>query len=186
MRLCAAGAPTPRGCSSDSFICSGCGDPHFIHRFYPTGHEPPPSHHPQRWPHGLETAAAIMQAGLEVLVLTRARLSHDLEPVPPATRFFITRPHRHRRMLDHQCRQEKTTREEYLAYLRSVVDTLGIDVRTHEVHSSTVCRIVSHLRFQPGQVDRSNWPAVRSPSPPRHGSCAEAGHSALPTSAMIS
>ena len=87
-------------------------------------------------PIGLETAAAIMRAGLEVLVLDSGPIGATIwNQFPPATRFFSSPD----RIAIAGCAlsdpgQEKTTRESYLAYLRGVVDTLGLDVRTfHDV-----------------------------------------------------
>ncbi|MCH2149520.1 MAG: NAD(P)-binding domain-containing protein [Phycisphaerales bacterium] len=87
-------------------------------------------------PIGLETASAIMRTGRTVIVLDAGPIGATIwNQFPPATRFFSSPD----RIEIAGCSltsagQEKTSREDYLAYLRSVVDTLGIDVRTfHEV-----------------------------------------------------
>ena len=110
-------------------------------------------------PIGLETAAAIMQAGLEVLVLDSGPIGATIwNQFPPATRFFSSPD----RIAIAGCSitnagQEKTTREEYLAYLRSVVDTLGIDVRTfHEVqriHRKSDCFALEISTRSGGQIE---------------------------------
>jgi len=87
-------------------------------------------------PIGLETAAALSHAGLPVVVVDSGPIGATIwNQFPPATRFFSSPD----RIAIAGCAltdagQEKTSREEYLAYLRGVVDTLGLDVRTfHQV-----------------------------------------------------
>jgi thioredoxin reductase (NADPH) len=87
-------------------------------------------------PIGLETASAILRTGREVVVVDAGPIGATIwNQFPPATRFFSSPD----RIAIAGCSltdagQEKTSREDYLAYLRSVVDTVGLDVRTfHEV-----------------------------------------------------
>ena len=92
-------------------------------------------------PIGLEIAAHLGRAGTECLVLDGGPIGATIDRLfPPATRFFsspdrveiagITCP---------TIAQEKATREEYLAYLRQVVDTLNLKVRTyHHVEAGRV------------------------------------------------
>ena len=83
-------------------------------------------------PIGLETAAALLEHGRQVLVLDSGAIGSTIASLfPPATRFFSS-PDRLEiaGMTLPTVEQEKATREEYLAYLRGVVDSRSIPVRT--------------------------------------------------------
>lgn len=83
-------------------------------------------------PIGLETAAGLQAGGHTVLVLDEGPIGSTIATLfPPTTRFFSS-PDR-LEIAGIACptvAQEKATREEYLAYLRGVVDTLSIPIRT--------------------------------------------------------
>ena len=87
-------------------------------------------------PIGIETASALQRAGLETCIVEAGPIGATIATqFPPATRFFSS-PDRLAiaGMALSTLGQEKPTREEYLAYLRSVVATHELDVRTfHEV-----------------------------------------------------
>jgi len=87
-------------------------------------------------PIGIETASALQQAGLETCIVEAGPIGATISTqFPPATRFFSS-PDRLAiaGIAISTLGQEKPTREEYLAYLRSVVATHELDVRTfHEV-----------------------------------------------------
>lgn len=91
-------------------------------------------------PIGLEIAASLQMAGNDCLVLDSGSIGSTIDRLfPPNTRFFSS-PER-LQIAGVACstvEQEKITREEYLCYLRQVVDTIGLDVRTfHHVESVT-------------------------------------------------
>jgi len=85
-------------------------------------------------PIGLETAACLQRAGVDVSCLDAGpvgRTIHDL--FPPGTRFFSSPERLSIAGFDLPVTmQEKPTREEYLAYLRSVVASLDLSVHLHE------------------------------------------------------
>lgn len=92
-------------------------------------------------PIGLEIAAHLDRAGSECVVLDGGPIGSTIDRLfPPATRFFSS-PDR-LELAGIACptiAQEKASREEYLAYLRQVVDTTGLQVRTfHQVDSARV------------------------------------------------
>lgn len=84
-------------------------------------------------PIGLELAVALKQAGVDYVQFDAKQIGHTISWFPPQTRFFssndriaiagvpLTTPD-----------QNKATREQYLAYLRGVVEQYGLDVRTYE------------------------------------------------------
>ena len=87
-------------------------------------------------PIGLEVCAALRAADIDSVVLDSGPIGATIiDLFPPSTRFFSSPD----RLEIAGCAfagtgQEKSTREEYLAYLRSVVSTRSLDVRTfHEV-----------------------------------------------------
>ena len=84
-------------------------------------------------PIGLETAAALRKAGLETLNLDRGPIGSQIVNFPPATRWF-SGPERIAiaGVPLETTAQEKATREEYLAYLRTVVRLRELPVRTFE------------------------------------------------------
>ena len=84
-------------------------------------------------PIGLETAVVLAAEGHDVLTVDRGPVGATiLRTFPPNTRFF-TSPER-LQIRGHSIQtvaQEKLTGEEYLAYLRALVQTTGIRVRTY-------------------------------------------------------
>lgn len=85
-------------------------------------------------PVGLEVAAALQADGLHTLVLDAGAIGQTIAALfPPQTRFFSS-PERLEigGVAMALPNQEKPTGEEYLAYLRSVVLTLDLQVRTFE------------------------------------------------------
>ncbi|MEE2680773.1 MAG: NAD(P)-binding domain-containing protein [Planctomycetota bacterium] len=84
-------------------------------------------------PIGLETAIELGRAGIDALVVDAGAIGQQILDFPPATRWFssperlgiggipFTTP-----------AGEKGTREQYLAYLRSVVDAFGLEVATYQ------------------------------------------------------
>ncbi|MDG1898309.1 MAG: NAD(P)-binding domain-containing protein, partial [Phycisphaerales bacterium] len=92
-------------------------------------------------PIGLEIAASLQIAGNDCIVLDSGAIGSTIDRLfPPNTRFFSS-PER-LEIAGVACstvEQEKITREEYLCYLRQVVDTVGIDIRTFH-HVETIHR----------------------------------------------
>jgi thioredoxin reductase (NADPH) len=85
-------------------------------------------------PIGLETAAALCEEGLRVLVVDAGPVGATIaRTFPPQTRFF-TSPERLaiRGWPVASTTQEKTTGEEYLAFLRAFVTGKGLHVRTFQ------------------------------------------------------
>lgn len=84
-------------------------------------------------PIGVETAVTLAAEGHDVLTIDRGPVGATiLRTFPPDTRFF-TSPER-LEIRGHRIQtvtQEKLTGEEYLAYLRAIVQTTGIRVRTY-------------------------------------------------------
>ena len=83
-------------------------------------------------PIGLETAACLLAHEHPVLVLDSGPIGSTIASLfPPSTRFFSS-PDRLEiaGIRNPTWAQEKANREEYLSYLRGVVDTLSIPVRT--------------------------------------------------------
>ena len=84
-------------------------------------------------PIGLETAYALSEKGHSVVVLDAGAVGSQIMRFPPTVRFFSS-PERIAiaNVPLESVAQEKTSREEYLAYLRSVVTLRGLSVRTYE------------------------------------------------------
>ena len=85
-------------------------------------------------PIGLETAATLQKAGLPVTCVDEGPIGGTIYSLfPPLTRFFSSPERLAIAGIDLQVpAQEKATREEYLAYLRSVALTCSIPVKTYE------------------------------------------------------
>ncbi|MCH2154168.1 MAG: NAD(P)-binding domain-containing protein [Phycisphaerales bacterium] len=85
-------------------------------------------------PIGLETAATLQEAGLSVTCVDEGPIGGTIYSLfPPMTRFFSSPERLAIAGIDLQvAAQEKATREEYLAYLRSVVQTRALPVKTYE------------------------------------------------------
>ncbi len=84
-------------------------------------------------PIGLETAIALKRVGAEYLHLEAGQIAQTVTWYPHQTRFFSS-PERIAisGLPLHTTDQSKATREEYLAYLRCVVQQMELDVRTYE------------------------------------------------------
>jgi thioredoxin reductase (NADPH) len=105
-------------------------------------------------PIGLETAYELRQAGLSTLNIDRAALGNQIMEFPPGVRFFSS-PERIAiagvplQTVD----QEKASREEYLAYLRTVVLMHELPIRTFEEVRSIeggVGGFITHTRTSSG------------------------------------
>ena len=85
-------------------------------------------------PIGLETTAHLKRMGVDVTCVDAGPLGGTIFSFfPPNTRFFSSPERLAIAGIDLQIpAEEKATREDYLAYLRSVAMTLDLPVRTHE------------------------------------------------------
>ena len=104
-------------------------------------------------PIGIETASALQKAGLKTCIVEAGPIGATIaSQFPPDTRFFSSPDRLAIAGIAIPTRgQEKPTREEYLAYLRSVVATHELDVRTfHEVQrierAEDCHRVEMHMR----------------------------------------
>ena len=96
-------------------------------------------------PVGIEVAWHLQQARIEVLHVDAGSIGHTIERFfPPSTRFFSSPERLAIAGIDIPLStQEKLTGEAYLAYLRSVVVTRNLPIRT-------CCRVVSAERVNGG------------------------------------
>src|SRR5437868_10723808 len=84
-------------------------------------------------PIGLELAVALKRAGVDYLHFDAKQIGYTISWFPPQTKFFSS----NERIaiagvpLDTPD-QNKATREQYLAYLRTIVREFALDVRTYE------------------------------------------------------
>jgi len=84
-------------------------------------------------PIGLELAAALKRVGIDYLHFDKRQIGQMIYWFPPETRFFSSNDRIAIAGIPLQTRdQSKATREEYLAYLRSVALALDLKVRTYE------------------------------------------------------
>ncbi len=84
-------------------------------------------------PIGLELAACLKTAGIEPLHLDAGQIGHTLTWWPRQTHFFSTTERLALAGIPIQSsHQERITGEEYLAYLRAVVEQFDLRVRTYE------------------------------------------------------
>jgi thioredoxin reductase (NADPH) len=84
-------------------------------------------------PIGLELAAALTRAGVDYLHLEAKQIGHTFTWWPRNTCFFSTMERIEIAGIPIQnTMQQRTTGEEYLAYLRSVVEQLDLQVNTYE------------------------------------------------------
>jgi thioredoxin reductase (NADPH) len=84
-------------------------------------------------PIGLELAAALKEAGVDYLHFEARQIGHTFTWWPRNTYFFSTTERIEIAGIPIQnLAQQRTTGEEYLAYLRSVVEQLDLQVRTYE------------------------------------------------------
>ena len=84
-------------------------------------------------PIGLEIAVALKRAGLSYLHFDSRQIGHTISWFAPRTRFFSSNERIAIAGVPLQIPdQSKASREEYLAYLRGVVEQFDLDVRTYE------------------------------------------------------
>lgn len=84
-------------------------------------------------PIGLELAVGLKRAGIEYIHLEARQIGYTISWFPPQTRFFSSNARIAIAGIPLQTPdQAKATREEYLAYLRSVVEQFDLEVRTYE------------------------------------------------------
>lgn len=84
-------------------------------------------------PIGIETAVALQEAGLRVVLFEAGQIGSAIMRWPPHTRFFSTPEHVAIAGLPvHSLDQRPITGEEYLAYLRTVVEFYDLDLHNYE------------------------------------------------------
>jgi thioredoxin reductase (NADPH) len=84
-------------------------------------------------PIGIELAVALKRAGIDCLHLEAGQVGQVMFRWPPMTRWFSSSERISIAGVPIQTvSQEKCTREDYLAYLRSVVVQFDLDIRTYE------------------------------------------------------
>src|SRR5690348_7740945 len=84
-------------------------------------------------PIGLELAVAFRQAGVQYLQLDARQIGHTISTFAPQTRFFSSSDRIAIAGVPLQTSdQNKCSREQYLAYLRSVVQQFDLHINTHE------------------------------------------------------
>ena len=84
-------------------------------------------------PIGLEMAAGLKRAGIQYVHLEKGQIAQTITRFPPQTRFFSSADRI--AIADvpvPTVDQPKCTREEYLAYLRSIVSRFDLEIRTYE------------------------------------------------------
>jgi thioredoxin reductase (NADPH) len=84
-------------------------------------------------PIGIEMAVALKKAGISYVHLDASQVGHTISWFAPGTHFFSSSERIAIAGVPlHTADQAKATREEYLAYLRSVVQQFGLVIRTYE------------------------------------------------------
>src|SRR5438105_15423657 len=84
-------------------------------------------------PIGIELAVALKRAGIDYLHFDAKQIGYTISWFPPQTRFFSSNERIAIAGVPLQTTdQGKCTREQYLAYLRSVVQEFDLEVRTYE------------------------------------------------------
>lgn len=84
-------------------------------------------------PIGLELAVALKKAGLRALHFDSRQIGYTVSWFAPQTRFFSSNDRIAIAGVPLQIAdQSKASREEYLAYLRSIVEQFDLDIRTYE------------------------------------------------------
>src|SRR3954467_15109650 len=84
-------------------------------------------------PIGLEWAVALKKAGVDYLQFDAKQIGYTISWFPPQTRFFSSNDRIAIAGVPLQTPdQNKSTREQYLAYLRSVVQQFDLRVNTYE------------------------------------------------------
>ena len=84
-------------------------------------------------PIGLELAVALKQAGIDYVQIDAGQIGSTIEWYPPQMLFHSSSDRLSLAGMPIQtANQQKITREEYLAYLRALVQNFGLTVRTYE------------------------------------------------------
>ncbi len=84
-------------------------------------------------PIGVELAAALKRASVDYVQFESGQIAQTIYEFAPQMRFFSSSQRIQLAAIPIQTTdQSKCTREEYLAYLRSLVQQLGLEVRTYE------------------------------------------------------
>src|SRR3954463_11346689 len=84
-------------------------------------------------PIGLELAVALKRAGIDYLQFDAKQIGYTISWFPPQTRFFSSNERIAIAGVPLQTPdQGKCTREQYLAYLRGIVQEFGLKVNTYE------------------------------------------------------
>ena len=84
-------------------------------------------------PIGLELAVALKQAGIDYVQIDAGQIGSTIEWYPPQMLFHSSSDRLALAGLPIQtANQQKVTREEYLAYLRALVQNFGLSIRTYE------------------------------------------------------
>src|SRR3954466_15414920 len=84
-------------------------------------------------PIGIELAVGLKRAGFDYLHFDAKQIGYTISWFAPQTRFFSSNERIAIAGVPLQTPdQGKCTREQYLAYLRSVVEQFGLEVRTYE------------------------------------------------------
>src|SRR5438270_7330106 len=84
-------------------------------------------------PIGLELAVALKRAGIDYLHFDAKQIGYTISWFAPATRFFSSNERIAIAGVPLQTAdQSKATREDYLAYLRSLVEQFDLEVQTYE------------------------------------------------------
>jgi len=92
-------------------------------------------------PIGLELAASLKRAGVDYLHFEAKQIGHTFTWWPRNTYFFSTTERIEIAGIPIQnMAQQRTTGEEYLVYLRSVVEVLDLQVQTYEPVTGIECR----------------------------------------------
>src|SRR6266571_3364004 len=84
-------------------------------------------------PLGIELAVALVQAGIPAIQFDARQIGHTISWFPPQTRFFSSNDRIAIAGVPLQTAdQMKCTREQYLAYLRGVVQQFDIKINSYE------------------------------------------------------
>src|SRR5258707_12577836 len=84
-------------------------------------------------PIGLELAVALKGAGIDYVHLDAKQIGQTISWFPPLTRFFSSNERIAIAGIPLQTfDQNKATREQYLAYLRGIVEQFDLQIRTYE------------------------------------------------------
>ena len=98
-------------------------------------------------PIGIELAVALKRAGIDYVHIEGSQIGSTVAWYPPQMLFHSSSDRLSLAGVPIQVpNQQKITREEYLAYLRSLVMQFGLEVRTYE-------RVVSARRRDDGRFD---------------------------------